>query len=179
MFVYNMVGFGVLSSQIAGEEVVMAQDRIAEALSDQFTRAWGMFREAVLAFPADEWRKGEMDYLRPAGVALHVVETADFYAGDQSADEFPWGGRFGVGWEDRRSERLPTQEQLIGYLDEVEKKVEAWLRSTDFLSQEQQFPHTGPIILGRAMYLLRHNQHHLAEMGLELTRRGFQGPGWK
>jgi hypothetical protein len=53
------------------------------------------------------------------------------------------------------------------------------LHSTDFLSQEQQFPYTGPIILGRAMYLLRHNQHHLAEMCLELTRRGFQSPGWK
>jgi len=35
---------------------------LAEALADQFLRALAMFREAVAAFPADEWRKGDTPY---------------------------------------------------------------------------------------------------------------------
>ena len=31
------------------------------------------------AFTPQEWRRGDMRYLRPAGLALHVVETIEFY----------------------------------------------------------------------------------------------------
>ena len=157
----------------------MSENAITQAIADQFKRTLKMFRGAALAFPAEEWRKGDIDYFRPAGVAYHVCETIDFYTGDQPADQFPWGGRFGVGWEDSRSSRLPSQEQLLTYLDEMERKLEDWLQQTDLMSPEGAFPYTGAIILGRAMYVLRHTQHHMAQMSLELTRRGYPTPEWR
>lgn len=157
----------------------MSQNEIKKSLSGQFRRSLMMFKEAVLAFPPDEWRKGDLDYLRPAGVAYHVLETIDFYAGDQSADQFPWGGRFAVDWEDHDSARLPSQDQLVVYLGEIEQKLEDWLERTDLLSPERTFSYTGATALARALYGLRHVQHHVAEMSLELTRRGCQPPDWK
>jgi hypothetical protein len=157
----------------------MSQDVLAQAMLDQVRRALTMFREATQAFPAEEWRAGDLDYLRPAGVAYHVVETIDFYGGDQSADQFPWGARFGVSWEDARSERLPLQQQVLAYLDDVEAELEMWLVSADLSAPEQAFPWTGPIQLARAAYVLRHTQHHVAEMSLELTRRGYPAPAWR
>lgn len=157
----------------------MSQDEVARTVADQFRRTLGMFREAVLAFPADEWRSGELDYLRPAGIAYHLLETIDFYTGDQPADQFAWGGRFGVGWESRQPERLPDQQQVITYLDEMETKLAGWFAATDLTAAEERFPWTGPSVLGRAIYLLRNTQHHLAEMSLELTRRGCDSPDWK
>ena len=157
----------------------MSDNDIAGVVFDQYQRALTMFREAIMAFPADEWRKGDIDYLRPAGVAYHVVEVIDFYTGNESADKFPWGGRFGVDWEDTHSDRLPNQEQLITYLDEVEVKLQEWFRKTDLLAVEAVFPWTGSLILGRAIYNLRNIQHHLSEMSLELTRRGYQSPEWR
>lgn len=157
----------------------MNNDKVAQAVSDQFQRALRMFRETVQAFPAEEWRMGELDYLRPAGLAYHVLETIDFYSGDRPGAEFPWGGRFGVEWEESRSERLPSQEQVLAYLDEMEAKLGDWLQKTDLLSKEGTFPWTGATTVGRAAYMLRHTQHHLAELGLELRRRGCSRPEWR
>lgn len=156
----------------------MSDNDIAGVVFNQYERALMMFRQAVKAFPADEWRKGDIDYLRPAGVAYHVVECTDLYTGDQPADKFAWGGRFDVDWEDTDSNRLPNQGQLITYLDEIEDKLEEWFKKTDLLAVETVFPWTGSLILGRAIYNLRNIQHHLSEMSLELTRRGYQSPEW-
>ena len=60
---------------------------ITRSVLDQFERTLRMLREAILAFPPGEWRKGDTDYLRPAGVAYHVIETIDFYTSEQSVDE--------------------------------------------------------------------------------------------
>ena len=157
----------------------MNDNNISGVVFDQYQRALTMFREAVITFPADEWRKGDTDYLRPAGVAYHVVECMDFYTSDQPPDRFAWGGRFGIDWEDTDSDRLPGQEQLITYLDEVEDNLKEWFRKTDLLAAETLFPWTGILVLGRAIYNLRNIQHHLSEMSLELTLRGCQSPEWR
>ena len=156
----------------------MNGNMVVQSVLDQFRRTLKMFRESIVAFPEGEWRKGDIDYLRPAGVAYHVIETIDFYTSEQTVDQFSWGGRFGVDWEDSQSERLPLQNELIEYLDEIEDKLEDWLKDVDLSSAEDTYPWTGPIILSRAIYVLRNTQHHLSEMSLELTRRGYTSPEW-
>ena len=157
----------------------MSDNNVSEEVYNQYQRSLKMFREAVMAFPVDEWKKGDMDYTRPAGVAYHVVESLDFYCGDEPPDKFTWGGRFGVDWEEKNSDRLPDQGQLITYLDETEDKMQQWFKKTDLLAQETLFPWTGGLTLGRAVYNLRNIQHHVSEMSLELTRRGYQSPEWQ
>jgi hypothetical protein len=88
----------------------MALNDVTRPVMDHFRRTFAMFRETVGAFPAGEWCEGELDYLRPAGIAYHVLETIDFYTSDQAVDAFAWGGRFGVGWEGARADQLPSQE---------------------------------------------------------------------
>ncbi len=157
----------------------MNESDIAGVVYNQYQRALKMFMEAVMAFPADEWRKGDIDYLRPAGVAYHIVEAIDAYTGNQPVDKFQWGGRFNVDWEDSDSERLPSQEQLIAYLDEIEDRLQEWFGNIDLLATETMFPWTGALILGRAIYCLRNIQHHVSELSLELTRRGYKSPEWR
>lgn len=157
----------------------MNTELVSSSVLEQFNRGLAMFREAVLAFPGHEWKLGETDYLRPAGVAYHVVETLRFYAGDTPADRFNWGGRFGVDWESPESERLPSQQELIDYLDEVWPVAREWIAANDLTHAEILFPWTGPTLLSRMGYVLRHIQHHTAEMALELTRRGCKAPEWK
>ncbi len=47
----------------------MRHNDIAGVVFNQYQRALKVFREPVMTFPPDEWRKGDIDYLRPAGVA--------------------------------------------------------------------------------------------------------------
>jgi tetratricopeptide (TPR) repeat protein len=150
----------------------------AEALADQFVRALSMFRGAVKAFPADEWRQGDTLYQRPAGLALHVVEAIDDYA-VLKPGEAGQGRRFSVNWEEKDSAKLPTQADLLAYLDEVEQKLAHFLASADLTAAEELFRWTGSTLLSRMTYTLRHTQHHLAEMCLELHRRGYRAPQWQ
>jgi len=150
----------------------------AEALADQFMRALAMFRGAVKAFPADEWRKGDTHYQRPAGLAMHLVESMHGYCALKPG-EAGSGDRFDVDWEEKDSSKLPSQEELLSYLDEVEQKLAGFLADADLTRVEELFRWTGSTLLGRAAYTLRHTQHHLAEMCLELHRRGHQAPQWQ
>lgn len=157
----------------------MALNDVTRPVLEHFRRTLTMFREAVQTFPVEEWRAGELNYLRPAGIAYHVLETIDFYTGEESIDAFEWGGRFGVDWEGAHSDQLPSQEQVLLYLDEVQARVEEWLTGNDLLAPEQTYPWTGSVLLARALYILRNTQHHVAELSLELTRRGYPAPEWK
>ena len=149
----------------------------AEALADQFLRAFMMLREAIQAFPEAEWRKGDTPYQRPAGLALHaLVSSRDYYAlepGDaEMADRF-------ADWEDKDASRLLSQAEMLAYVDEVAMKAAEFLATADLTAEETQFRWAGSTLLGRAAYVLRHLEHHMAEMCLELHRRGFKSPQWR
>jgi tetratricopeptide (TPR) repeat protein len=150
----------------------------AEALADQFLRALRMFRGAISECPAAEWREGETLYLRPSGLALHIVQTIDLFSalklGDRSDHPLTQ-----VDWEIREGSKLPVQDELLGYLDMVEERFATFLANSDFQAEEELFVWTGSTVLSRAIYALRHTQHHLADMAMELQRRGFQPPSWQ
>lgn len=150
----------------------------AEALADQFLRALAMLRQAIQAFPAEEWRKGDTPYQRPAGWALHVLTSTDDYCALKpgQAGAHP---RFDVYWEEKDSSKLPSQDELLAYLDQVERKLAGLLAQADLSQAETLFRWTGATLLSRLIYALRHTQHHLAEMCLELHRRGIPAPQWQ
>ncbi len=150
---------------------------IGTALTEHFTRAWETCRAAINDIPEEQWRTGEVDYLIPSRLMYHTLEAAEFYARG-TPKGFDWGAnqrRFGVDWEGATPEQLPTKEQSLTYLDEVQAKVEAWLKDasdSDMLSPDTEYPWTGSSVLGRALYVLRHTQSHLGELNAELRRRG-------
>ena len=159
----------------------MSSNTISVSLMDQFARAWGMLREAVQHFPAEQWRSGEVDYLVPARLAIHVIEAGEFYAGD-TPEGFRWGSRFGVDWEGSPADQFPSQEEVLTYLEEIQVRVEAWLgglHDADFLAPEAAFPWTGKTVLDRAIYVLKHHHQHLGEMNAELRRRNLPRSQWQ
>ena len=85
-------------------------------------------------------------------------------------------------WEAATPEQLPTQEQVLIYLNEVQSEVEKWLikaSDSELLLPDVEYPWTGGSVLGRALYLLRHNQSHLGELNAELRRRELPRAKWR
>lgn len=150
----------------------------AEALADQFMRALSMFRLAVNSFPEEAWFDGETLYQRPAGLALHITQSVNFYSalkpGERSEDPLTQ-----VNWQERDSSKLPSQDELLRFLDKVEERLANFILKSDFGGNESIFPWTGLTVLSRALYSLRHMQHHLADMAMELQRRGLRPPDWQ
>jgi len=150
----------------------------AEVMADQFMRALGMLRRAIKAFPAQEWRTGDTPYQRPAGLAVHVLESTDDYTALNTAQSAERGD-LGVDWGVADSSKLPSQEKVLAFLDDVERHVAEFLAEADLSAAEEMFRWTGSTLLSRAIYTVRHLQHHLAEMCYELHCRGIQAPDWQ
>ena len=155
----------------------MSDVGLSAVLIRQFERSWRMLEEAAESFSAEEWRRGEIDYLTPARLTYHILEAAEFYSGE-SSEGFPWGHRFGCDWEGGELEELPTQEDVLAYLADVRPQVETWLNDVDLSATDEAFPWPGGTVLDRALYLLRHNHHHIGEMWSEIKRRGHELPDW-
>ena len=155
-----------------------------EALADHFSRTWEMLRETIMAFPSDRWRGVDRNgdrYLTPAGQALHTIETAEFYMAG-SHEEYMFGARFGIDWEDAAPETLPSQQDQLAFLDEVARELDERLGTTtdkDLAAAPAGFPWTGPNMLAHWLYVLRHNQHHIAVMNTLLRTRVQIAVGWK
>ncbi len=105
--------------------------------------------------------------------AYHIVETMDFYAGNNPED-MTWGQRAGYDWEkskDTKTDILPkiTKEIVLAYLEETEKKLKDMFDSLDIerLNSKDEFKwfHS---IFEKLVYLLRHNMHHIGELSKTL-----------
>ncbi len=158
---------------------MMSAQSVNEEIKDQFGRVFYKVRQVIETFPEDEWQIGESPYQRPAGLAAHLVSTIDYYTSGLPADQFPWGKRLGVDWETPEDKDLPSKTLVLTYLGEMEAHIVRWADRTDFTAEEPLHPYTGKTTLGLAIYLLRHTENHLAELNLELRRRGYLGPEWR
>lgn len=157
----------------------MSTSTTGPALAEQYDRMWEMMRAAIHRFTPEEWRAGDRPGLVPARWALHAIEAADFYS-RPAPDGSVWAGRFGVDWE-APAEEQPGQDAMLDYLGEVQVQVGAWLRgaSDADLLGENAFPWTGPNVLSRAVYALRHTMYHLGEMSMLLRLRGAEETEWR
>lgn len=149
-----------------------------EAVADQFIRAFTMLRAAVETFPGEAWLEGESNYQRPAGLALHIAQTAAMYSSLKPGDSVD-DPMMQINWASPDASVFPTQADYLSFLDQVEEKLAWFLVQADFEAVETHFPWTGSTKRSRVLYTLRHTQHHLADMAMELQRRGFQPPDWQ
>lgn len=154
---------------------------ISESLLETFTLIWDMYADAINGISDDHWRSGEIDYLIPARLMLHAIETTDFYS-SPTPKEFRPLHNFKVDRKTASSDQLPNKAQMMHYYEEVKAKTMSWLKSmedTELLSPESEFPWTGSTVLGRVLYLLAHCRQHFGELNAELRRRGLPRIKWK
>lgn len=161
----------------------MSETAITDALADHFRRTWGMVRQAVQNFPEEGWRTSQEPRMLPARIGYHILMSAERYTWPWPADQFtPERRRFGLNWEAAQPYELPDKEAVLGHLDSMETETLEWLRTegdAGLIADPPTFPWTGGCALGQALYLLRHLQHHLAELNVGLRRRGLPAAEWK
>lgn len=149
----------------------------AEAISDQYIRSLTTFRVAVNSCPENEWLQGETLYQRPAGLALHIAQSINYYSAIKSGEEYG-DALMEINWQERDSSNLPSQKEMLQFIDKVERRLAHFIANANLEAKEELFPWTGFTILGRTVYALRHMTHHLADLIMELKHRGVQPPSW-
>jgi len=145
--------------------------RIAATLSAQFDCVWATFRDALSHLDEEQFVTGDIEWLMPRNLAYHIVETADFYSSDCEPESFSWGHI-----------TAKNKEQMLAYTQQIEAKVKQWLHQhsdEQFFQPQTICQWTGATLLDRAIYALRHTQHHTAQINSELRRRGLPRGEWQ
>jgi len=160
--------------------MVEDSSRISESFIENLSLTWQMYREAITNIPEKEWNTGEIDYLIPARLILHGLETLDYYS-TKTPEISIEGIQFKLDDQKTPAEQLPDQTQMNQYLEAVKDKLETWIKGLNdesFHSPETEFPWTGSTLHGRLLYSLEHSRHHLGELNGELRRRGLPRVKW-
>ncbi|MFW9922888.1 MAG: DinB family protein [Candidatus Thorarchaeota archaeon] len=136
------------------------------ALLSQFTSSWKMLRDAIENCPVEYWYRTDKDW-NYSKTVYHIIETQEFYLRD-TPDGMVWGKLIGdVNNKDLPAEAvLPAKELLIGYLEDLENQISSYITNIDF---EELLGKDGfrwfTSRFEKLLYLLRHNAHHLGELG--------------
>jgi len=157
----------------------MRMATVGTSLSEQYDRMWDMLRATISRFSVDHWAAGERVELMPAKWAFHIIITVDFYARD-TQDGFAWDGRYKIDWE-KPAQTMPSQQQLLEYLGEVQASMRARLAATadaDMMANSV-FPWTGKNKAAHFIYTLRHAMYHLGELSMLLRLHGAVETEWR
>ena len=155
---------------------------MTDDLLDQFQRTTSMVRFTVNEFEPEQWRTGLSWFQTPARVAYHLVEALDAYfweGADQG--EFTSGRRFGGTWWEMEDAQLPGQDALLGYLDEIQARIEEAFASMDDAELGAAFglyDWSGKTRAGHCAYALRHTMHHQGALSALATLHGHEGQNW-
>lgn len=156
------------------------QDRILVSMRKQFESFWSMFFSVFDVCTPEEWREAGVEaFATPARLMLHIVETVDYYF-DAEPEAFDWG-REGD-WRHDAVKALPSEGAMRDYAREVRHKTEDWFtyhEAEDCNAHESTFGTDWETDLERVVYVLRHSQHHLGQLSLELQRRGLPEILWE
>jgi hypothetical protein len=103
------------------------------------------------------------------------------YSTHLSYEEYKKDRNYKLDWEAAIPDELPSREETLAFIDRTEVRIEDWLRDLGdegLMELEEQYGWTGDRILGRALYVLRHNQHHIGGINAELRHRGLERGEW-
>lgn len=153
---------------------------ISSGLLSQFSRTWKMLRKAIENCPDEYWYGSDKDW-NFSRTVYHIIETQEFYFRD-SPEGMVWGKLLGdVDNKDLPADAVyPAKGILIGYLEDMEKKTTTHLKNITFdeLLEKDGFKWFSSVF-EKYLYLLRHNAHHLGELGRMLREWDCKRMKWQ
>lgn len=153
-----------------------------EELVDHFNRTWDMVIEAAERFSDANWASPDDHRYTPARVVYHLLETAERYTYTGDPKEFDAQRRLKKNWTDSPIAELPSRGQCLTDLRATKASTVSWLSAAGakgLTGSPPTWPWVGQSLLGQTLYLLRHTQHHQAELNQALKRLDLQPVRWK
>jgi len=150
-------------------------------LVDQYQRAFRMLYSTLEEFDVEQWVTGISFFQVPVKLAMHVVDTLDYYFSGKTQKQYVWGHRFNGGWWELPDDQLPGKAAVLAYAKEIEKRAMVELSSLDDADLSRPFEiadGSGDTLLGHYIYALRHTMHHQGGLSLLSIHHGNDGGDW-
>lgn len=154
---------------------------LTKDLLDQYQRAIAMLSATIRKFDPQQWTRGISAFQTPAKVAYHTAECLDAYFREDPDADYAWGHRFGAPFWELADDQLPSQEDLLEYIQDLRVRIQKEILS--LTDAELAAPHDtekrhAETRLGHYVYALRHTMHHHGALTLLSIYHGNQGGSW-
>ncbi|MBN1330562.1 MAG: DinB family protein [Candidatus Heimdallarchaeota archaeon] len=154
---------------------------ISNGLLSQFASTWKMLKQAINIIPDEYWYMTNKEWTYSYTV-YHIIETQEFYLRNDP-EGMQWGRLLGGEIDNENipaEEKYPSKAVIIDYMEKIETKIIEHLQN---ISNEQLFQKDGfkwfSSVFEKLLYLLRHNAHHLGELGRMLREWDCERMRWQ
>ena len=130
----------------------------------QYAHTARVFEKIVKDFDAESWFQAGRGVISPARLSFHILQGVKYYLEDTSTIAFESGKSFENNWETAKEEELPSQNDIVVCIHEMQEKTEKWLSEMDTDAENAAFPWAGKTKLGVVIFLLRHSLFHIGEL---------------
>lgn len=144
-------------------------------LQQSYLDAIEMLEDGIRKIPDDYWCQGSDDYLVPARIAYHIVVGLEWLVTALPPQEHLKQRRYHLGWLAPLDE-YPDRPAMLAELTLMTDRVKEWFENWE---QEAANGTAHPLNLKKALYFLRHTQHHLGELSAAARLFGLPRPSWK
>jgi hypothetical protein len=155
---------------------------LSTSVADNFQEAVKLVAETIRQFKPAQWTKGIDAFQVPWKIAYHLIECLDYYFREPSTEPFEWGHRFQGGWWELSADKLPSPDDLLEYLEEVEHRISHHFLALDdsqlTLPYDPEQEH-GQTRLAHYIYALRHTMHHHGALSLLSLSQGNPPGTWE
>ena len=143
-----------------------------------------MILQAAKRFSDAEWFKASSERMTPARIVYHIVQSTERYTWYGKPGEYGGEskGQFPLDWEDTLDSRdFLKRDAACEHVEKARRATLEWIKQSedDLLTGKPIWPWTGGSKLAQFLYLLRHLQHHMAELNAELQRRSLPIVEWQ
>ncbi len=145
------------------------------ALRQSYNDTLWMLEDGIQKVSDEAWRAGPDDYLIPARIAYHIFKGLEWLTNTLPRDEFLAARRYSLDWLGPVAP-MPSREELLADLPSLQAKIMAWL---DEAEKQDLFSPEGQGQVSKALYFLRHTQHHIGEYSIVARLLHCESPEWK
>ncbi len=145
-------------------------DEIAAA----FRETLQMFEDGIHKIPDEYWRQGSGDFLIPARIAYHIMIGLEWFVTSLPEDEHRKTRRYNLNWKGPVKD-LPDRQVMLEDFAWISGRILEWFSDWERESVEGV---EHPFRLNKALYFLRHTQHHVGEFSATARLLYLERPSW-
>jgi len=143
--------------------------QLSQGLLENYRSTLKLVADVISQFDDIQWLEGNSQLQVPWKLSYHIVDCLDYYFREAPEIEYDWGYRFGGGWWELAEKDVPSRQDMLKYLENIEERIITHLSSLE--DQELQKPFDrekehGETKLAHYIYGLRHTMHHHGSLSL-------------
>lgn len=145
-----------------------------DELAEAFGQTLCMLEDGVRKVPDEHWRQGNGDFLIPVRIVYHIMIGLEWFVAELPEDQHRKTRRYNLDWKGSIDE-MPDRPGMLDDLGWIGKRIDDWFAKWRAESVEGA---ASSFRLRRALYFLRHTQHHVGEFCAMARVLGLERPAW-